>query len=98
DVALMPFAINAATRFISPTKTPEYLAAGCPVVSTPIVDVVRHYGALDGVAIADTPADFVSACEAALALRAGGTAWRDAADAQLARGSWNSTVLEMAAL
>ena len=44
DVALMPFAINDATRFISPTKTPEYLAAGRPVVSTPIVDVVRHYG------------------------------------------------------
>ena len=41
DVALMPFALNAATRFISPTKTPEYLAAGCPVVSTPVRDVVR---------------------------------------------------------
>ena len=40
----MPFAINESTRFISPTKTPEYLAAGSPVVSTPIADVVRHYG------------------------------------------------------
>ena len=98
DVALMPFAINAATRFISPTKTPEYLAAGCPVVSTPIVDVVRHYGALAGVAIADTPAAFVAACEDALALRAAGTGWRDEADAQLARGSWSSTAFEMAAL
>ena len=48
DVALMPFALNEATRFISPTKTPEYLAAGRPVVSTPIVDVVRQYGATDG--------------------------------------------------
>ena len=47
DVALMPFAINEATRYISPTKTPEYLAAGRPVVSTPIVDVVRHYGAVE---------------------------------------------------
>ncbi|MDZ7281312.1 UDP-galactopyranose mutase [Sphingomonas sanguinis] len=98
DVALMPFAINEATRFISPTKTPEYLAAGCPVVSTPITDVVRHYGALAGVTIADTPAAFVAACEAAMALRAAGNDWRDAADAQLSRGSWSSTALEMTAL
>ena len=44
DVAIMPFALNESTRFISPTKTPEYLAGGCPVVSTPITDVVRTYG------------------------------------------------------
>src|SRR5829696_6471209 len=44
DVALMPFALNASTRFISPTKTLEYLAAGKPVVSTPIADVVAPYG------------------------------------------------------
>ncbi|WP_244489631.1 UDP-galactopyranose mutase [Sphingomonas yabuuchiae] len=98
DVALMPFAINEATRFISPTKTPEYLAAGCPVVSTPITDVVRHYGALAGVTIADTPAAFVAACEAAMALRAAGNDWRDEADRQLSRGSWSSTALEMTAL
>jgi UDP-galactopyranose mutase len=41
DVAMLPFAQNASTRFISPTKTPEYLAAGKPVVSTPIPDVVK---------------------------------------------------------
>ncbi len=98
DVALMPFAINEATRFISPTKTPEYLAAGCPVVSTPITDVVRHYGALAGVTIADTPAAFVAACEAAMALRAAGNDWLDEADRQLSRGSWSSTALEMTAL
>ena len=49
DVALMPFAMNESTEFISPTKTPEYLAGGKPVVSTPIKDVVRHYGQLEGV-------------------------------------------------
>ena len=49
DVALMPFAMNESTQFISPTKTPEYLAGGKPVVSTPIKDVVRHYGQLEGV-------------------------------------------------
>ena len=49
----MPFAMNESTEFISPTKTPEYLAGGKPVVSTPIKDVVRHYGQLEGVKIAD---------------------------------------------
>jgi UDP-galactopyranose mutase len=68
DVALMPFAINEATRFISPTKTPEYLAAGLPVVSTPIVDVVAGYGGLAAVQIAATAAEFIAACETALAI------------------------------
>jgi glycosyltransferase involved in cell wall biosynthesis len=61
DVATLPFARNASTRFISPTKTPEYLAAGCPVVSTSIADVVHPYGDLGLVQIADTPEDFVRA-------------------------------------
>ena len=60
----MPFALNEATRFISPTKTPEYLAAGKPVVSTPIADVVRTYGEPGLVRIAATPADFVADLEA----------------------------------
>ncbi|MEC3947733.1 UDP-galactopyranose mutase [Sphingobium sp. HWE2-09] len=90
NVALMPFAINDATRFISPTKTPEYLAAGRPVVSTPIVDVQRHYGAVQGVAIADGTDAFVAACEAALALPVDG-AWRDETDALLATTSWDMT-------
>ena len=98
DVALMPFAINEATRFISPTKTPEYLAAGCPVVSTPITDVVRHYGHLAGVGIADTAEAFIAACEAAMRLREGDGGWRVEADALLARSSWNSTAFEMMAL
>src|SRR5690606_29468084 len=41
DVAIMPFALNESTRFISPTKTHEYLAGGRTVVSTPITDRVR---------------------------------------------------------
>ncbi|MDD1451163.1 UDP-galactopyranose mutase [Sphingomonas sp. H160509] len=91
----MPFAINAATRFISPTKTPEYLAGGLPVVSTPIVDVIRHYGDAAAVSIAaDAPA-FVAACEAALALPREG-AWRDEADRLLATQSWDRTQTAMA--
>jgi UDP-galactopyranose mutase len=67
DVATMPFARNEATAFISPTKTPEYLAGGRPVVSTSIADVVRPYGEKGLARIADTPDAFVAAVEAALA-------------------------------
>jgi UDP-galactopyranose mutase len=96
DVALMPFAINAATKFISPTKTPEYLAAGLPVVSTPIKDVIRHYGEIDAVAIASTPDEFVAACERMLALDTGAdSAWLAQADELLSKLSWNSVVNDM---
>ena len=65
SVCLMPFAMNESTRFISPTKTLEYMAAGKPVVSTPIHDVRAMFG--DLVAIASDPEAFVSACRSALA-------------------------------
>lgn len=65
DVCLLPFALNASTRFISPTKTLEYMAAEKPIVSTAINDVVSLYG--DSVAIANTAGEFVSACASALA-------------------------------
>ncbi len=95
--ALMPFARNEATRFISPTKTPEYLAGGKPVVSTPIADVIADYGQMEAVGIAGTPADFVAACERALALPVGG-AWLKQADAKLSTTSWDRTAREMGAL
>jgi len=94
NVALMPFAINEATRFISPTKTPEYLAAGCPVVSTPIVDVMRHYGDVQGVTIADGASSFICACEAALKLPPTGP-WRDEADVLVSGLSWDNTFAAM---
>ena len=98
DVALMPFAINAATRFISPTKTPEYLAGGRPVVSTPITDVKRHYGDLAGVRIARTPDQFVAACEAALELARGSKGWLAEADLLMSTQSWDVTQARMAGL
>ncbi|MDE2486289.1 MAG: UDP-galactopyranose mutase [Alphaproteobacteria bacterium] len=91
DVALMPFAINESTRFISPTKTPEYLAGGRPVVSTPIVDVARHYGELEAVKIAATPEAFVEACDEALALSRLRGDWLKAVDTTLAALSWDET-------
>ena len=65
----MPFAKNESTKFISPTKTPEYLAAGLPVVSTSITDVVDPYGTMGLVHIADTPEDFAAAIKKAIASR-----------------------------
>lgn len=89
DVALMPFAINEATRFISPTKTPEYLAAGLPVVSTPIVDVIATYGDVEAVYIADTAEAFVAACEKALATDM--APLLPEVDRKLASMSWDET-------
>jgi glycosyltransferase involved in cell wall biosynthesis len=89
DVALMPFAINESTRFISPTKTPEYLAGGCPVVSTPIHDVIRGYGQSGAVTIADTAGAFVAAIDAALGLK-GSAEFLQSADAALDGMSWDT--------
>ena len=99
DVALMPFAMNESTQFISPTKTPEYLAGGKPVVSTPVRDVVRHYGHLEGVKIAATPDEFVAACEQTLELaRNPESGWLAEADLMLSASSWDTTQARMSGL
>jgi UDP-galactopyranose mutase len=98
DVALLPFAINEATRYISPTKTPEYLAAGKPVVSTPITDVIRPYGQMDLVRIAGTPEEFIAAIEAALTVEATNEEWLERVDKFLAQTSWDQTWAEMSYL
>jgi UDP-galactopyranose mutase len=98
DVALMPFAINDSTKFISPTKTPEYLAGARPVVSTPITDVIRHYGDLESVFIADGAEAFIKGCEEALALVRSGDEWLDEVDLKLANLSWDITYARMAGL
>lgn len=90
DVAILPFAHNSATRFISPTKTPEYLAAGCPVVSTSIKDVVRPYGELGIISIADTPEGFSRAIDFELERRHDAT-WKGKVVALLSKTSWDGT-------
>ena len=90
DVAVLPFALNDSVRFISPTKTPEYLAAGLPVVSTPVRDVVRTYGDLGLVRIGATAAEFCDGIEQALN-RGMSLKWRQRADGFLATLSWNNT-------
>lgn len=88
DVAILPFALNEATRFISPTKTLEYMAAGVPVVSTAIRDVATLYGSVVG--IATGVADFVQAVHAALELPAGQRRQRDARCQRiLSRSTWD---------
>jgi UDP-galactopyranose mutase len=98
NVALLLFARNEATRFISPTKTPEYLAAGKRVVSTSIEDVVRPYGQEGLVSIADTPEEFIHAVEAILEGRGDGSLWLSQVDRFLAGMSWDETWSRMSRL
>jgi len=99
DVALMPFALNESTKYISPTKTPEYLAAGLPVVSTPIRDVVSPYGVAELARIASTAAEFIEAVDAQLAAgpEARG-AWLTRVDGFLSTISWDRTQHGMASI
>jgi UDP-galactopyranose mutase len=96
DLGLMPFALNEATRFISPTKTPEFLAAGLPVISTAVPDVVRTYGAARLVEIAMDAADVVALAEMLMARPR--TDWLARVDALLETTSWDRTWSSMAAL
>jgi UDP-galactopyranose mutase len=98
DCAIMPFALNDSTRFISPTKTPEFLAAGKPVVSTSIRDVIHPYGESKLVHIADTAEEFVKAAETAMKERNEMSDWLPKVDHFLSGNSWEETFLRMAQL
>jgi UDP-galactopyranose mutase len=94
DVCMMPFARNEATRFISPTKTLEYMAAEKPIVTTPINDVIEPYGNI--VYVGDSPASFVAACEQALAADDNERACHLVGmRAVLAATTWDKTVQQM---
>lgn len=94
DVAILPFAKNDSTKFISPTKTPEYLAAGKPVVSTSIRDVVKPYGEKGLVQIADSVRSFVDAIRYALIERED-KAWMKKVNDMLKTNSWDITYDKM---
>ena len=90
DLGLMPFALNESTRFISPTKTPEFLASGLRVISTPVADVVRTYGGDDAlVTIVATAAEAVTRAETIL--REPAQVWLARVDARLGKESWDRT-------
>jgi UDP-galactopyranose mutase len=95
DIAILPFARNEATRYISPTKTPEYLSAGCRVISTSIRDVVHPYGVKNLVAIADDAEAFIIRAESILADRAGYDGWLNQVDGFLKDISWDKTFASM---
>ena len=90
DAAILPFAMNDSTRFISPTKTPEYLAAGKRVVSTPIKDVVTDYGTTDLVEIAGSASEFASALDRTIFANHDAE-WNDRVKRKLAQSSWDLT-------
>jgi len=94
DIALIPFAINESTKFISPTKTPEYLAAGKPVISTAIEDVVHPYGDEKLVHIIHSAEQFIVAATKELNNHSK-EEWLKKSDAFLADNSWNGTWKDM---
>jgi glycosyltransferase involved in cell wall biosynthesis len=94
SVAMIPFLLNESTKFISPTKTPEYLSAGKPVVSTAIRDVVNPYGRNDLVSIATDAEDFIHETEKLLT-RPDREEWLNRVDEFLADNSWDNTATSM---
>jgi hypothetical protein len=97
DAAFMPFALNEATRFISPTKTPEFLAAGLAVCSTPIADVITPYGLLGLVEIATDAQSFAAKLDFLIA-RTDASEWLARVDEHLRGMSWDDTWSRMRAL
>jgi UDP-galactopyranose mutase len=94
DVALVPFADNEATRYLSPTKTLEYFAGLKPVVSSPVKDVVENYAEI--VRLARSPEEYVSAVRAALSEDNTERARRGLDRAR--EKTWDAIVAEMEAL
>ena len=96
-MALLPLARNDSTRRISLTKVLKYMAAGEPVVSTRITDIVELYGTMVG--LGDSPDEFVAACDAALAATDDAkTRRQEVFRGVLARTSWDATAGTMAEL
>ncbi len=96
ECAMMPFALNDSTKFISPTKTPEFLAAGRPVVSTSITDVVNPYKNESLIHIADTPEDFIDCIEKAMSENT--HEWLSKVETFLKGNSWDKTFERIASL
>lgn len=94
DVALIPFAINESTQFISPTKTPEYLAGGIPVVSSSIRDVVNPYGEMGLAYIANSASEFIKGIEWGMTIR-DNLGWLEKVDNFLCNLSWDVTAEQM---
>jgi glycosyltransferase involved in cell wall biosynthesis len=90
DIAMMPFAMNDSTKFISPTKTLEYMAAGKPIISTPVFDVVRDYR--NHVNIVSDPREFCDAHDSIMQQINSGSYNADKYNDILQSTSWDDTV------
>jgi len=97
DICLIPFVLDESTRFISPTKTPEYLAAGKPVISTAITDVTKPYGDLNLVYIVGSAEELISAAQKEFSQN-DKTKWLEKVDDFLADLSWDKTYEDMVSL
>ncbi len=93
-IGMLPFALNESTRFISPTKTPEYLAAGLQVISTPIRDVVKPYGDLGLVRIANDASEFLREADSLLKSQSSDD-FITRVDGFLSQSSWDKTWNDM---
>ncbi len=98
DLAILPFVKNESTRFLSPNRTEEYLAAGLPVVSTSLTDVIHPYGDLGLVQIADGAEAFVEAGEVTMTRSKIDETWLYKVDRYLGDKSWDETARQMQAL
>jgi UDP-galactopyranose mutase len=96
DCAMMPFALNDSTKFISPTKTPEFLAAGQPVVSTAINDVVHPYEDEGLAHIAHSPTEFCEMIDKAMKEKNENPSWLKRVDLFLKKNSWDKTFQKIA--
>jgi UDP-galactopyranose mutase len=94
DISMVSFAMNESTQYISPTKTPEYLAGGKPVISTPIKDVIESYGKTGLVHIVHDADQFIKTATKELAIT-DKHAWLQLVDKSLANNSWEITVTNM---
>ena len=95
DIAMIPFLLNESTAFISPTKTPEYLSAGVPVISTPIRDVVHPYGENKLVQIVASVEEFIDAANNIFLKKMADGEWLQKVDDFLSNDSWDATVEKM---
>jgi UDP-galactopyranose mutase len=98
DCTFIPYALNDSTRFSNPTKTPEFLASGKPVVSTSIPDVIHPYADAKIVYIADHPEHFVECIEKAINESTYDPEWLERVDHFLEGKSWDATFIQMANL
>jgi len=91
DAGLVPFKRGDLGDALSPTKVPEYLAAGLSVIATALPDICRTWG--DVCMLGDTTAEWRGALAAC---PPGATSMNTKLSARLLGASWDALALEFA--